>query len=57
MSSQEGEARNEEPGRRDKNCRAKKEELGTGRLKTLTRNEEPKMRNQKCGDKKEKPGM
>jgi hypothetical protein len=33
MSSQDGEARNEEPGRRYKNCRARKEEPETGRLK------------------------
>ncbi len=41
MRSQEVEARNVEPGRRDKNCPAKKEEPGTGRFKKETRNEEP----------------
>ncbi len=55
MWSQEGESRREKPGRRDKNCRAKKEEPGTGRLKKKpamrskkgeTRYEEPKRRNQ-----------
>ncbi len=46
MRCYEGEARNEEPERRDKNCPAKKEEPGTGRLKKENKNEEPKRRNQ-----------